>query len=374
MFLAILYILFAILINIFKKVLFELPFIYVDLTNYEKKVLYGIVKFPNDNDRQLAEKFGMRQSTVAAIRKRLGKEGYYKIYAIPMLQNFGAEMMAIIHTNFNPVIPLEKRIEITEEKIEAAEEIFFSMGEEDKGFSLSFAKNYTSIGKINDIRTLTFGSLGLLENEYPHEVIFPFKISKIYRFFDFSPTLAKLFGLKNGENKVENFFHVKNAELSKRERKVFCKIIEYPEAASKEIAEMLGITRHTVGRMKKKFLEEGYIKMVAIPNFEKLDFKILAFYHVPLSPHSPPKFENDELKNLLCPEVIFFAARRFEFVAISIHTDYESYKMCKTEILQKLKENKWISTTPLVRTYSLNKARIIKNFNFLPITKKLILT
>ncbi len=360
------------LINIFKKILFELPFIHVDLTNYEKKVLYGIVKFPNDNDRQLAEKFGMRQSTVAAIRKRLAEEGYYKIHAIPMLQNFGAELMAIIHTNFNPVIPLEKRIEITEEKIEAAEEIFFSMGEEDKGFSLSFAKNYTAIGIINDIRTLTFGSLGLLENEYPEEVIFPFQISKIYRFFDFSSTLATLFNLKNENEEVKNFFQIKNATLSKREKRVLCKIIEYPEAPSKEIAEMLGITRHTVGRMKKKFLDEGYIKMVAIPSFEKLDFKILAFYHVLLNPHSPPDFEKDELKCLLCPGVIFFAARRFEFVAISIHTDYESYKMCKTEIMQRLKEKNWISSPPLVRTYSLNKARIIKDFNLLPITKKLI--
>ena len=363
----------TILVDIFKKILFLLPIIYVNLTNYEKKVLYGIAKFPNANDRQLAEKFGMKQSTVAAIRKRLREEGYYRIYSIPMLQNFGAEMMAVIHTNFNPVIPMEKRIEITEEKIEAAEEIFFSVGEEDKGFSLSFAKNYTAIGKINDIRTTTFGSLGLLEKEYPKEVIFPFEISKTYRFFNFAPLLAKIFGIKDDNKYEENFFDIKNAELSNREKKVFCKIIEYPELPSKDIAEMLGITRHTVGRMRRKFVEERYIKTMVVPNFEKLDLRILAFYYVPLNPHTPPEFEKNELKELLHEEIIFFATRRFEFVAISIHPDYESYKMCKTEIMQKLKENDWISLTPLIRTYSLNKTKIIKDFNFLPITKKLIL-
>ena len=118
----------------FKKILCLFPFIYVDLTNYEKKVLYGIIKYPNVNDREIAQKLGIKQSTVAAIRKRLREESYYKIFAVPMLQNFGAEMMVVIHTNFNPVIPLEKRIEITEKRIEASEEIFFSMGEEDKGF------------------------------------------------------------------------------------------------------------------------------------------------------------------------------------------------------------------------------------------------
>ncbi|MCD6481705.1 MAG: winged helix-turn-helix transcriptional regulator [Thermoplasmata archaeon] len=345
----------------------------MDLTNYEKKVLYGITKFPNDNDRQIAEKFGMKQSTVAAIRKRLKEEGYYRVYAIPMLQNFGAELMAVIHTNFNPVIPLTKRISITEEKIEAAEEIFFSMGEDDKGFSLSLSKNYTSIGNLNDIRTKTFGALGLLENEYPKEIIFPFSISKVYRFFDFSHLLAKIFRIKEEKGKVEEFFALKNISLSKRERDVLCAMVENPEMPSKEMAEMLGITRHTVGRMKKKFMEEGYIKTIVIPDFEKLGLKILAFYDVSLNPHTPPDFDKDELKDLLCDEVIFLAARRFEFVAISMHTDYEMYKMCKTEIMQKIKEKEWVSMIPFVRTYSLNKARIIKDFTFPPITRKLVL-
>jgi len=343
----------------------------VNLTNYEKKVLYGITKFPNANDRELAEKFRIKQSTVSAIRKRLKEENYYKLYFVPMLQNFGAEIMAIIYTNFNPVIPLEKRVEITEEKIEASEEIFFSMGEEDKGFSISFAKNYTSIGKINDIRTNTFGSLGLLDRQYPKEVIFPFELSKIYRFFDFSPLLADLFGMNENSIENKNFFEINKTNFSKREKKIFCKIIEYPEKSSKEIAEMVGVTRHTVGRLKKKFMN-GYMKTVVIPNFKKLGLKILAFYHITLNPHNPPNFEKDELKGLLCNEIVFFAARRFEFVAISIHTNFEKYKLCKTNILQKLKENDWIVINPMIRTYSLNKAKVIKDFNFLPITKKLL--
>ena len=345
----------------------------MDLTNYEKKVLYGIVKFPNDNDRQLAERFGMKQSTVAAIRKRLREEGHYRVYAVPMLQNFGAELMAVIHTNFNPVIPLKRRISITEKKIEAAEEIFFSIGEDDKGFSLSFARDYTSIGSLNDIRTMTFGKLGLLEKEYPKEIIFPFSISKIYRFFNFAPLLTKIFQINDNEIENEQFFPIKNATLSRREMEVMCSIVENPEMPSKEMAEMLGITRHTIGRMKKKFMEKGLIKTIVIPDFEKLDLKIMAFYDVSLNPYQPPDFDNDEMKELLCHEVVFLAARRFEFIAISMHTDYESYKVCKTEIMQRLKEKEWVSTVPFVRTYSLNKARIIKDFSFPPITRKLIL-
>ena len=344
----------------------------MDLTNYEKKVLYGITKFPDANDRQLAEKFGIKQSTVSAIRKRLKDEGYYRIYAVPMIQNFGAEIMIVTYTNFNPVIPLEKRIEITERKIEASEEIFFSMGEEDKGFSIGFAQNYTVIGKINDIRTMTFGSLGLLDKEYPKEVIFPFMGSKTYRFFNFAPLLSKNFGIEDNEGNKINFFPVKNANLSMRERKILCRIIEFPEVSSKEIAEKIGITRHTVGRLKRKFKENEYVKMIAVPDVGKIGFKILAFYHITLNPHNPPDFEKDELLNLLVKDFIFFASRHFEFVAISMHPSYEDYKICKTYVIQKLKENEWITTPPTIRTYSLHKAKIIKDLTFSPITKKIL--
>lgn len=344
----------------------------MDLTNYEKKVLYGITKFPDANDRQLAEKFGIKQSTVSAIRKRLRDEKYYRIYAVPMIQNFGAEIMTVTYTNFNPVIPLEKRIEITEKKIEASEEIFFSMGEEDKGFSIGFAQNYTVIGKINDIRTMTFGSLGLLDKEYPKEVIFPFRESKTYRFFNFAPLLSKNFGIEDNEVEKANFFPVRNTNLSLRERKILCRIIEFPEISSKEIAEKIGITRHTVGRLKRKFRENEYVKMIAVPDFEKLGLKILAFYHINLNPHNPPDFKKDELLSLLMKDFIFFASRHFEFVAISMHPGYEDYKICKTYVIQKLKENEWITTPPTIRTYSLHKAKIIKNLTFSPITKKIL--
>jgi len=108
-----------------------------------------------------------------------------------MLNYLGCELLAVIYTQFNPVIPLNERIKTTKKTIEVFEEIFFSAGEQEKGFSISLSKNYTNIGKINEIRTETFGKVDLLEQEYPTEVIFPFETSHINRFFDFSRILKK---------------------------------------------------------------------------------------------------------------------------------------------------------------------------------------
>ncbi|MFW6120603.1 MAG: hypothetical protein ACOC80_06840, partial [Petrotogales bacterium] len=160
-----------------------------ELTDKEKLALYGLVRYPNLTDKKLSEELDLKPSTVTSIRHRLRKKDYFRSLIIPTLQNIGCEMLAVIYTNFSPLIPLEERVEITGRAIEVFEEIFFSIGEQDKGFSLSLSRDYTTVGRINDIRTQTFGGRGLLEDEYPSMVLFPFDISKIYRFFDFAPLL-----------------------------------------------------------------------------------------------------------------------------------------------------------------------------------------
>ena len=201
-----------------------------DLTSKEKLMLYGLVKYPTLTDKKLSDKLKIKQSTVTSIRNRLKDKGYFRKLIIPRLQNMGCQMLVSIYTSFSPLIPLEERVVITGEAIEVFEEIFFSVGEQDKGFSLSLSKDYATIGKINDIRTQTFGGRGLLEEEYPNMVVFPFDISRVYRFFDFSPLLKKSFDLKfDDEEEVINraFRHTENIELKDTEKNVLCMMFIY---------------------------------------------------------------------------------------------------------------------------------------------------
>ncbi len=342
------------------------------LTENEKLVLYGLVRYPQLHDRELAEKLDLKHSTVISIRRRLMGRNYFRMIRLPMLQDFGCEILAIAYTNFNPVIPLKKRIEITEEKIEVSEELFFSLGEFEKGFSLSLSKDYTNIGKINDVRTGTFGKLGLLEKEYPTEVIFPFDISNIYRFFCCSPLLKKHFGIDVDVADEIPFEKSERIHLTENEKHVFYGLVRYPEEADKKLGEILNISRHTVSRMRRRFEENGYIKTMKIPNLTKIGFEIMAFYHIRYDPSSPPEFDSDGIKSLLNDSVIFMATRRFEAVILGVYSSYEEYKTDKVEKMQFLKREKWMAKSPVIRTYGLNKSVVIKDFNFAPITKKIL--
>ena len=346
----------------------------LELTKKEKIVLYGLVKNPHLTDKELSGKIDLKHSTVTSIRNRLKDNEYFRRLILPKLQNMGCEMLVAIYTHFSPLIPLLERVDITGKAIEVFEEIFFSIGEQDKGFSLSLSKDYATIGKINDIRTQTFGGRGLLEEEYPNTVVFPFEISKIYRFFDFAPLLNNSFRLymkSEDEAKSIDFKGTENV-VSDTGKNVYCMLVSYPELSDSDIGRELGISRHTVSRLRRKFEENNLIKKIILPDFVKLGFEILAFYHIRFDPRNPPSMDEDEAASLMTDSTIFFASRRFESVMISIYKNYDDYKTNIMKITQALKENQWIAEDPIVRTYSLSTMVFIKDFKFAPFASKIV--
>ncbi len=347
----------------------------VELTPKEKLMLYGLTKYPDFTDRQLSNKLKLKHSTVTSIRQRLKEKEYIRKLIIPHIQNMGCKMLVAIYTNFSPLIPLEERVEITGKTIEVFEEIFFSVGEQDKGFSLSLSNDYATVGKINDIRTQTFGSRGLLEEEYPTMIVFPFNISKIYRFFDFTPLISNSFTIKTGEEKniIDLAFkHTKNVNFSDTEKNVYCMMISYPEMSDSDIGREIGVSRHTVSRLRRSFEEKKLIRRISLPNLQKLGFEILAFYHIRFDPRNPPNMENDEATTLMSDSTVFFANRMFESVMISVYRNYDDYKSDLMKIMQILKENHWIAQDPIIKTYGLNTMIFIKDFKFAPISHKIV--
>ncbi len=346
-----------------------------ELTNKEKLMLFGLVKYPELTDKELSKKLELKHSTVTSIRLRLKKKEYVRKLIIPKLQSMGCEMLVVIYSHFSLLIPLPERIEITGKTIEVFDEIFFSVGEQDKGFSLSLSKDYATIGRINDIRTQTFGRRGLLEEEYPNMVVFPFEISKIYRFFNFAPLLNYSFNLKLEQEVIienVNFGTKENVIFSDTEKNAYCMLISYPELSDSEIGRELGVSRHTISRLRRKFEDTNLMSKLTLPNIVKLGFEILGFYHIRFDPRNPPNMDEDEAASLISDSTVFFASRRFEAVMISIYKNYDDYKTDGMRIMQVLKENQWIAEDPIIRTYSLSTMAFIKDFKFAPIASKIV--
>ena len=343
------------------------------LTKKEQKVLYGITKYPQINDSELSDIINVKLSTLTTIKKRLYNQGYYRMLTVPLLNRLGAELLAVIYTTFNPVIPLEERVKKTKSTIEVFEEIFFSVGEQEKGFSISLSKNYTNIGKINEIRTETFGKVGLLENDYPNEIIFPFQISHIHRFFDFARVLKNLFSIQDADDKnnsQEWFKDIGKIPFTEKEKKVYVELVKNAQATTQQIGDKVSLSRHTISRMKQRFYNENLLKKITVPSLNHLGFEILAFYPIKFNPSKAPKKE--DINALDTYSTVFLARRQFETVIISAYPTYQDYKEDKMNKIRYLKENNLILYSPLVGRYMLEKMTVIKDFNFAPISNKIL--
>ena len=343
------------------------------LTKNEKKVLSGICAHPQITDSELSALLQVKLSTLTSIKRRLAAEGYYRSLIFPLPNRLGCELLAIIYMQFNPVIPLKQRVETTKRTIEVFNEIFFSVGEEEKGFSISLSQNYTNIGRINEIRTETFGKLGLLEKEYPHEVIFPFETSHIHRFFNFAPFLQDLYKVPENQKistTAELFRNISTAEFSLKEKKVYRALVEHPTATTQQIGDQVNLSRHTVARMKKKFFEDGLLQPLILPNLKKLGIEILTFFHFSFNLNKAPSTQDLSVFNT--PSTIFFASRKFEAVLLSAYQTYQDYKADEMNKIRYLKEHNLFSHPPFISTYMFDRMEVIKDFDFSPLVRKIL--
>jgi DNA-binding MarR family transcriptional regulator len=342
------------------------------LSQNEKAVLYHMFRAPSLNNRELAREVGMNQSTLASIRQRLDKAGYYKVVRVPMMQDLGCEMLVVIHTEFNPAIPLDQRVKVTRKSIEVHDELVYSVGETHKGFSISLAGDYTAASRIADVRTETFAAMNLLERSFPSEVVFPFSISRIDRFMDFAPVLASAFGIKDQFKPERQFQQRGPVELSKTERVVYAGLVEHPEMTDTELGRVLPVGRHTIASIRKRLERDGLIKTLLIPDLRLLGFKVVCFYRVKYLPRKPLDLSRREPLPIMNDNTFFMASRKYDTIMLSAYMDYDVAKMDSMRKVQFLKESGYIEGVPVIQEYSVNNMATIKDLTFGPIAKKIL--
>jgi hypothetical protein len=341
------------------------------LSKNEKLVLWGLVACPDLNDLELAKKLDMHYSTLCTVRKRLQDGDYYRTIRVPVLQRLGAEMLAVIYTVFNPAISVQERARITTRTIEISEELFYSVGETHKGFSVSIASRYLDLCRINDVRIETFARAGLLDQKHPTEAIFPFDISHIPRFFDYAPLLAQTFGIESSDPRGTGLPGGSGrVELSPMEKRVMLGMVENPDMSEKELAEKLGLSRHTFSKARKLLEGEGMVMRKRIPNLMKLGFKVLAISHIMFNPKKPFNEKLLDKGILLNPATVMLAARKFECITLSVYNEYEDYREEHTRDLQYLKENDYLVDMPNTAKYMIPSMVVMKDMVFGPMVRK----
>ena len=94
---------------------------------------------------------------------------------------------------------------------------------------------------------------------------------------DYSPAMLDVI-----KSKVKDIGFENNEEVifSNTKKKIYCVLIQYPELSDSEIGTKVGVSRHTVSRLRRGFENNNLIRKINLPNLKKLGFEILTFFHI----------------------------------------------------------------------------------------------
>jgi DNA-binding MarR family transcriptional regulator len=348
------------------------------LNKNEKLVLYGLIKYPLYNDRELSDKIRLKMTTVTAIKNRLKKNNYYYTARIPVLQNLGCELLMASFMNFNALKSDKDLIKVHKNNLENdCPEVVYSSMEADAGFYLGIGKNYSEMHSAIESVERVYRENDFIENKSPSYFFFPFEYSKIQNFFDFAPIIKHTFGVSiKGDDDDMMPAEIPKTDITKLsnvEKRVLYGLIKYPDIPDSKIAENIAVTRQVVSKLKKSFEVDGLLKTLRIPNLRKLGFGIMAVSHFRHNPKIPLEKRGKGIKQLLAeyPQILMVSGN-LDSMMINVCRDFAEFQELKSKTLAYFKKQEFILQEPRILVFSIPNITMISEHNYAPLVQKVL--
>ena len=342
-----------------------------DMLESEKKVLFGLVKYPNATDRELGSELSMKTSTVTAVRRKLFDQGYCVEKCIPFLQDLNCEMLMVNYVPLSSSPSMKERLEKSKSLL-MKEEIIYGVSEPRQELLFQMSSNYTDAKRNAENLEKFYKESGYLEEQMT-SITIPFDLSEIQRYFDYASLLRTTFWPDREEDEEErNYFAPGTTRrLRQKEKTIFKGMCEFPMTNDVQLAEKLGVSRMTVGRARKKFFDSGLLTKKVFPNLERLGFELLTFTHGIFNPgledglkHYVPK-----LSETIGPS-IFLAFTRNELVVLNAFRNFTEYRKSMNDFAEVYKEKELFSSPPSRLLFSTSEMLTVKNHDYGPFVGK----
>lgn len=342
------------------------------LTGNERQVLYGLVRHPTLNDRELSELLGVKVSTVTAIRRRLRRADYFVTRRIPMMHRLGWELLACGHarlelTQSTQVVPRLR--EILRDRFQ---NIFHLAVSADHLSFLTFSRNYTNLRNDIDELRQSMDRAKLLGEGDVQLSIFPMGLSVMPTFFDFSHVLALAFDIEDRQTLKAEPGRTDDIELTRKETEVFKGLVRLPELSDKALAQRVKVSRQAVSKMRREFESEGLLRTVRIPNMRLLGFDLYVSAFARFTPSSPLKMRTEALEKLLRVAPVFFIiSSDSETAVIGAAKTYEQFSALRSSLTRQFQERGFLAADPDLYVGLTGATEFLRNCEFGPLVLEL---
>ncbi|MFH1404093.1 MAG: Lrp/AsnC family transcriptional regulator [Candidatus Altiarchaeota archaeon] len=333
----------------------------MDLTVRERQVLYGLVRWPGLNDFQLSDTLDLGRSTVTAVRQRLEKRGAVSTSLIPDFERIGCGLLTTLYGEFKGATTHsldDFRVLIHE----GVSSIFYMIRAGGLHLSLGAARDLNEVGAdIKEHHRLHHES-GFLSDMRHNYVFFPLKHTHMPRFFDYAPLLASSFGFEHKAADEPERTGVWRP--TSKEKSTLHALVRNPREPDAFVASEAGVSRQTVNTLRNKFLDEGLLRVVRIPDVSLLGFNVMAFTHLHMNPHHGRADRRGHVKSLLeDPAHVLKISGDLESVLLSVHSDYGEFTKSHQRILDLYGGDRF-SDKPTVHLFPLERTENVVNHDY----------
>ena len=350
-----------------------------ELSYNEKLILYGLVKYPLKSDNEICSVFNLKKSTFSTIKKRLFLKDFFRSVRVPIFQHLGCELLIVSYGKLNQNTTLKDRLNISKKLWLGTPEHFYIVSESNQAIILSISKNITDFEERFEDITQVYKEYEFFEGRGFTTILFPFKLFRIFNFFDYAQFLNRFFNLgleaNNDLNVVSKKYmcKVQEADMTKLEKRIYYELIQNPYYSDYKIAEVAKCSRHTVSRMKNTFYDEKLMRTTRIVNLEKLGLGILAFTHSRFNPKTTineRKAYLQKVSDLQTP--IFNISRRLEGVKLTPFRNFEQYQSIHGEITRYSARENLLSEDPFNMLLSIPRMTVLREHDNSLLVKKVL--
>ncbi len=369
------------------------------LTHKEELVLYGIVKFPNLNDRELTEKIDVNASTIATIRNKLKSSNYYSIIRAPILQNLDYSSIVVSYDRISFLAPTTSPFRIIENISNKITNYFYMVSINDAWLGVAFVKDIVETQHIQEtIANIKYSSNLSIKTTFNE--IFPLKLSRINNFFDYSYILEQLFSIENetprNEFGVELGYEPEpdaaavldgmteteprtnntkpiNSQFTQIEKQIFLLLNQNPDLSDHAIAKSTSFSSSTVNTVNKRLTKKGLLKRSVIPNLGKIGFELMASTHLKFVPTSTISDRRKYMKYIRTnfPN-IFMISNNTNEIIFTIHKNFSDYQKINEELLNMYRENDLLLEDPNTIIFPLKEMNFQRYHYYQPLLKQIL--
>jgi DNA-binding CsgD family transcriptional regulator len=350
-----------------------------NLSYNEKLILYGLVKYPLKSDNEICNILNLKKSTFSTIKKRLFLKNYFRSVRVPIFQHLGCELMCVSYGKLNQNTSLKERLNISKKLWLGTPEHFYIVSESNQAIILSISKNITDFEERFEDITQIYKEYEFFEGRGFTTILFPFKLFRIFNFFDYAPFLNRYFQLNLETNEDINVVSkkymcsVKERNMTKLEKRIYYELVQNPYYSDYKIAEVAKCSRHTISRMKNNFYTDKLMRTTKILNLEKLGLGILAFTHSRFNPKTTineRKRYLQKVSDLQTP--IFNISRRLEGTMLTPFRNFEEYQSIHGEVTRFSAREDLLQEDPITMLLSIPRMTVLRDHDNSLLVRKIL--